>query len=235
MAPRDLYAALAAEGKELFGPQHVLETVNSTRVPFLVKTSVISGVTTTVINLCEGPVARAVLKYGRGVLGQEHAQLYDRMDLKWRPIRSMDPRPRGWVFPEGMAEQKVSSHVTSHAYYTSAMTMNAHAADFVRYEYEKYSHLQGDRGRGLLRAIPLLTRAYIKAAADLYSVDGIDLDRLTAGMTLDDIDGRIVELEARLLLDVRRQRLRGPRVDVRRHMAALDRELERQDKLFADE
>lgn len=233
MAPGDPYAALAAEGKALFGPGHVLETVNSPRVPFLVKTSVISGITTTVVNLCEGPVARAVLKYGRGVLGQEHALMHDRMDLKWTPIRSIDPRSRGWVFPEGRAEQQITSHVTSHVYYTSAMTMNAHAADFVRYEYEKYSHLQGGSGKGLLRAVPLLTRAYVEAAAELYSVAGIDMGRLTAGMTLDDIDGRVIELETKMMLDVRRQRLRGPRVDVTRYTAALDRELGRQDKLFA--
>lgn len=235
MASGDPYAELTAEGKARFGPAHVLKTVNSPAYPFLVKTTVEGGAPTTVINLCEAPVARAILKYGRGIVGQEYALMRDKMDLLWAPITSMDPRSRGWVFPEGKAEQSVTSHVTSHAYYTSAMTRNAHAADFARYEYAKYTHLQGGTGKGLLRAIPLLTRAYVAAAASLYSVSDIDLGTLTGGMRLDDADQEIIDLETNLLLKVRRLRLRRRRIDIRPDMAAIDEALGRQPKTFADE
>lgn len=230
--PEDQMRALSAAFRAAFGDSHRLVTVGSAD-EYLVKTGIAGGRPTTVINLSEKPVVRAILKNAMGVAAQEYALLHDNLHLDYAPIRSLGESADRWVGMPDMAPQMLTTHAVSLIHYTSAMSQHEHAAEFARYEHAKYVHLKGGRGPAL-RGVVLLSRAYVEAASDRYGA-GIDAARLTAGMDLDGADQKILAASRDMLDDAHGQRLRGPRIDARRTTKALGASLRRQRKLFMAE
>lgn len=230
--PEDQMRALSAAFRAAFGDSHRLVTVGSAD-EYLVKTGIVGGRPTTMINLSEKPVVRAILKNAMGVAAQEYALLHDNLHLDYAPIRSLGESADGWVGMPDMAPRMLTTHAVSLIHYTSAMSQHEHAAEFARYEHAKYVHLKRSRGPAL-RGVVLLSRAYVEAASERYGA-GIDAARLTAGMDLDGADKKILAASRDMLDDAHEQRLRGPSIDAMRTTKALGASLRRQRKLFMSE
>ena len=224
--------ALSAAFRAAFGDSHRLVTVGSTD-EYLVKTGIAGGRPTTMINLSEKPVVRAILKNAMGVAAQEYALLHDNLHLDHDPIRSVGKASGMWAGLAGMAPQMLTTHAVSLIHYTSAMSQHEHAAEFARYEHAKYVYLKDNRGPAL-RGVVLLSRAYVEAASDRYGA-GVDPATLTAGMEVDGADQRILAAARDMFDDAHEQRLRGPRIDARRTTKALGASLRRQPKLLMTE
>lgn len=227
--PEEQMQLLLAAFRAVFGDSHRLMTVERSD-EYLVKTGTVGGVTATAINLAEKPVVRALLKNAMGVAAQEYALMHDNLHLDYRPIRSVAKSADMWVGLADTAPPTLTTHVVSLIHYTSAMSQHEHSAEFTRYEHAKYVHLGRSSGP-VLRGVVLRSRAYVEAAADRYRA-GIDPARLTAGMSLDSIDHRILAVSRDMFDDAHEQRLRGPRIDARRTTRALRRAICRQSRMF---
>lgn len=204
---------LAAEFKARFGKGHTLHVVHNEGHNYMIQSTASGGLSTTMLNTIEPPVTEAIFRHGAAVAAQEHAVLNDPMRLRAVTIASAHPRLRGWIgFPPD-CNGTFTNHLGIVIRHTSAMTMHEHAADYVRFEHAKYSHLQDKNGGCVLRGVPLLSRAHIESAAARHGVD-VDADAITAGMSLGRTDKKIIGAARRVLDEVHRQRMLGADVDV---------------------
>ena len=221
--------ALSREFRAVFGETHRLLMTSTIDTGSLVKTGLVQGVPTTMINLSEKPVTRAIFANAKGVAAQEYALLHDNLSLKYDPIKSVGSSDDVPLLFSDETQKAHTLHAVSLIHYTSAMSQHEHAAEFARYEYAKYMHLK--KAHGSWRGIVLLSRAYVEAASDRYGA-GVDPSRLTADMGLDDIDRKILAASRDMIDDAHEQRQSGPSIDARRTTRALDAALGRQTRIF---
>lgn len=205
---------LAAEFKERFGGGHTLHVVHNEGHNYIMQSSASGGLSTTMLNTIEPPVTEAIFRHGAAVAAQEHAMVTDPMRLKAVKITSARLDMRGLTMTGPFDyNEAFSYHLHTTILHTSAMTMHEHAAEYVRFEHAKYSHLQSKNEYHVLRGVSLLGRAYIESAAARHGVD-VDVDVVSRGIDLGRTDKRIVGAAKWVLDEVHRQRLLGPDVDV---------------------
>lgn len=224
--------ALSREFQAVFGGSHRLLMTSTIDTGSFVKTGVVQGVPTTMINLAEKPVARAIFANAKGVAAQEYALQHDNLSLEYDPIKSVGSSDDVPLLFSDETQKAHTTHVVSLIHYTSAMSQHEQAAEFTRYEYAKYMHLK--KAHGSWRGIVLLSRAYVEAASDRYGA-GVDPSRLTVGLRLDDLDEKILAASRDMFDDAHEQRKGGPSIDARRTTRALDAALGRQPRIFMDD
>ena len=226
---------LAAEFKERFGKGHTLHVVHNEGHNYIMQSSASGGLSTTMLNTIEPPVAEAIFRHGAAVAAQEHAVVTDPMRLKAVKITSAHLSMRGLIMAGPFDyNETFSGQLYMTILHTSAMTMHEHAAEYVGFEHARYSHLQDKNEHHVLRGVALLSRAYVESAAARHGVD-VDVDRISKGIDLGRTDKRIVGAAKRALDEVHRQRLLGPDVDIVDATRELDEAFSRLRKAFCYE
>ena len=211
----------AAEFKAVFGPSHTLEIIHDKDAQFLTRSTEDYGAPKTTLNTIEPPVTRAMFAYARALASEEYALLYEEWNTRWTKIESATMGTDRLVGIFGSCSEALSLHLEISIVHTSCMTTHGHAADYVRFEHAKYSHLHKRQFPTVLRGVALLTRAYIGSAAKRYGVD-VDIGEVTAGMRLGGADRRVIRAARRVFNSVHRQSILGSRVDVVDTTRALD-------------
>lgn len=225
--------AMAAEFKKWFGESHTLRIIHDEDFSFLVGSTIENRSLVTMLNVAQPQVAKAMLTYIKGIAAQEYALLHDKIKIRSTPIKSMRfLRDEGMVNMMDGGRDMVTSQVRTTVLYTSAMATHEYAADFIRYEHAKFSFLHENNFPDNLRAVSLITRAYIEESAAHYGAD-VDADGITKGMRLDSKDQEIVSISREMIKDVRRQRTEGTRIDIKPYTSRLDAVLGTQRKLLS--
>ena len=225
--------SIAKEFRKRFGKSHTLSTVHDRDFSFFVASIIGGDSISTMLNIAQPHIARAMLMHRRGIAAQEHALMHDGLRLKSTPIKSMKMlEDMGIVNDMDGGTDRVTSQILTVVKYTSALTRNEHAGDFVRYDHAKYSYLHSANFPYSLRAPSLLCRAYIEVVAGRHDVD-VDAARITRGMSLDDKDQEVMDVSREMLEDVQRQRAQGRRVDIRPYTTRLDSTFGLQPKMYS--
>lgn len=222
---------MAAEFRARFGMGHELRVIHDEAANFLIKSAAGGVASTTMLNTLEPPVTRAMFRYAKALAAEEYALLRDEPKIRWSKIRSARPSMGEWVMPPINYSGSITAHLNTVIRHTSAMAVNEHAADYVRFEHAKYSHLHKKAFPLVMRGVSLLTSAYIESA-DARHGAGVDAGDVTAGMKLDDIDRAIVGAAKRVLDEVHRQRRQESSIDVKSLTSDLDGAFRRMKKPF---
>lgn len=212
---------MAAEFRARFGMGHELRVIHDEAANFLIKSAAGGAVSTTMLNTLEPPVTRAMFRYAKALAAEEYALLRDEPKIRWRKIKSARPSMDEWVMPPINYSGSITAHLNTVIRHTSAMAVNEHAADYVRFEHAKYSHLHKKAFPYVMRGVSLLTSAYIETA-DARHGAGVDAGDVTAGIKLDDIDRAIVGAAKRVLDEVHRQRRQESSINVKNLTSDLD-------------
>ena len=211
----------AAEFRGRFGKGHTLHVVHNEGHNYMIQTTSSGGLSTTMISAIEPPVTEAIFRHGAAVAAQEHAFLADPVRLRAVAITSANPSLRGRMGIPPDCSGTFTRQLKGSIRHTSAMTMHEHAADYVRFEHAKLSHLKRRMGADILRGMPLLSRAFVESGAARHGVD-VDAVAVADGTSLGRTDRRIVGAARRAFDEVRRQRTLGAGVDVVDATADLD-------------
>ena len=222
---------MAAEFRSRFGMGHKLRVIHDEAANFLIKSAAIGAASITTLNTLEPPVTRAMFRYAKALAAEEYALLRDEPKIRWSKIKSARPSTGEWVMPPINYSGSITAQLNTVIRHTCAMAMNEHAADYVRFEHAKYSHLHKKAFPFVMRGVSLLTSAYIESA-DAKHGAGVDAGDVTAGMKLDDIDHAIVGAAKKALDEVHRQRRQESSIDVKNLTSDLDGEFGRMKKPF---
>lgn len=202
---------LTAEFRAKFGADHTVALIHDPEDGYRIQYTADNNGKVTTINAVEPPIAEAIFKYGKSIAAHNHAMAHNQIVFREeKGVRSEFGEIVGKAHAD--ACDKIMNFLISIAAHTWAMTKHDLAADYTRFELVKYACLQKTVVDSS-RALPIIARAHVKVAADVYGVD-VDSAEATAGMNLDIDDLAVLKTAKKMLRNVRRQGMDSSPIDI---------------------
>ena len=202
---------LTAEFRAKFGKDHVVAMVHDPEDGYRIQYTADNNSKITTINAVEPAIAEAIFKYGKSIAAHNYAMAYSQIPfMEQEQVRS----EFGAIVGKAHADvcDMIMNFLISISIHTWTMTKHDHAADYTRFELIKYASLQKTVVDSS-RALPIIARAHVKVAADVYGAD-VDSAEVTAGMDLGIDDLAVLKTAKKILRNVRRQGMSNAPIDI---------------------